>query len=251
MITKDIFKKKVFIPYFTFGDPSIETTVTLIKASFDSGADIVELGIPFSDPIADGPVIQASHQRALTANPNVNLIEALRVVSQVRMTHSQPIVFMSAVNLVFHYGIDRFFQDAHRHGLDGVIIPDLPIEEAYEFARAAKGNKVSLIFLVSPLCSDKRMRKIVMASTGFVYLIASTGTTGARDSVSESLVGLVKKIKAIKDIPVVVGFGISSKSHIHTVWSFADGVIVGSYLVKMIEKKEDPIQGIRELLLPS
>lgn len=236
MLLSEVFKKnKVLIPYYTLGDPDLAYTEDLVRHSFDSGADMIELGIPFSDPIADGPVIQASHQRALLANPTLNMADGFELVVRVRKTHSQPLLFMTAVNLVISFGAELFFKEAKRVGLNGVIIPDLSIEEADAYIKYAKKYQIALIFLLSPLCTPERMRKIVKASSGFVYLIATTGTTGVRESLSMSLSEVTQKIKAIRDIPVAIGFGISTPAQVQTVWTFAEGAIIGSYLVKKME----------------
>jgi len=234
----NLFKSsKALIPYYTFGDPSIPFTETLIKQSFISGADIVELGIPFSDPIADGPVIQASHQRALKKNPDISLKQALQTVKNIKKLIDKPIIFMADINLIDQYGVESFFKDANTSNLNGIIIPDLPVESGDIYRKEATKNNVALIFLVSPLCSKDRLKKIVKASTGFVYLIASTGTTGERKTVNSSLESITKQIKKIKNIPVIVGFGISKPEHYKTVTTFAEGAIVGSHLVNMIGSK--------------
>ncbi len=240
--------KKALIPYYTFSDPTESFSKELIEESFRAGADIVEIGFPFSDPIADGPVIQASHQRVLEKRLDVSLNNALAVVKSVRSYIFKPIIFMLDVNLILQFGIEIFFKSANAHGLNGVIIPNLPVEEALAYQKMAQKYKVDLIFLLSPLTSGPRMQKIVKASTGFVYLIATTGTTGERKSVAKELKSITKAIKKIKDIPVVVGFGISKPEHYKEVCSYADGVIVGSHFVKMIElglkEKDKTIQKI-------
>ena len=239
-------KGKVIIPYLTFGDPSIELSEQLAAAAFDSGAGIVELGIPFSDPIADGPVIQASHQRALDANPHISLDDAFACRRRLKERYAQPVVFMLSVNLVFCYGIDRFFESAAASGLDGVIIPDLPVEEAALYLVASKRTGVSIVFLVSHLCDPKRLPAIVQASEGFVYLISSVGVTGERAHISSDLEEVVMAIKAVKDIPVAVGFGVSSREHVTCVNGFADGAIVGSHLIKRMMEGDDPVVSLRQ-----
>lgn len=247
-ITQALTNKKNLIPYFTFGDPDIATTEALIKASFEAGAGLIEIGIPFSDPIADGPTIQASHYRALQSGQDVSITNALKMVQRIKKSHSQPIIFMLAFNLVYHYGITQFFKDAKRFGLDGVIIPDLPFEEAGLCETTAKKNKIALILLLSPLNTSKRIRKIVTSSTGFIYLIAAQGTTGERQSVAKNLAQIAAQIKAIKPIPVAVGFGISTRDHVQTVFNFADAAIIGSHFVKIIEKNlKNPQKAIAEI----
>ncbi|NBV82648.1 tryptophan synthase subunit alpha [bacterium] len=232
------FKNKgVLIPYFTLGDPDIPQTESLVARSFDRGAGIIELGIPFSDPIADGPVIQASHFRALSGPVRPNIADGFAMVTRLRASYSQPIVFMLSVNLILAYGISRFFKDAQISGISGVVIPDLPVEDAGNYLKYSRKHNVAIIFLVSPLCRDDRLKKIVDATSGFLYLISTTGTTGARTSVASGLADFVAKIKAIRDIPVAVGFGISHPSHFKEVCAYADGGIVGSHFVSLLAQE--------------
>lgn len=240
------------MPYYTFADPDIETSERLVRESFDAGADMIELGIPFSDPIADGPVIQASHQRALTRNPDVGVKEAFELVKRVRSSYSQPLIFMSDINLIEAYGRDAFFQRAQSVGLDGVVIPDLCLEDASEYRALSQQYHVHLIFLISPLCRPDRVKKIVDASTGFIYLISSTGTTGERQDFHENIQKLAEQIKAIKPIPILVGFGISQPEQLKQLFSFSEGGIVGSHLVNIyaqaIENGEDPVSLVTQRL---
>ncbi|RAP39207.1 tryptophan synthase subunit alpha [Candidatus Marinamargulisbacteria bacterium SCGC AAA071-K20] len=239
-LIEEAFKKKALIAYFTFGDPSISFSEELVLKAFENGADIIELGLPFSDPIADGPVIQASHFRALKKS-DISIYHALASVKKIKSKVEKPLVFMTAVNLVFQYGIETFFKQSKLHGLDGVIIPDLSIESAAPYIKAAKQNDIALIFLVSPLCNETRLKKIVKHSTGFVYLISSTGITGERQKLSKHLESLTKKIKKVKNIPVAVGFGISSKAQVKEVQKFADGAIIGSHFVKSIDSRKQSL----------
>jgi len=227
------------IPYITFGDPDIAFTRSCCEALLDSGADILEIGLPFSDPIADGEVIQRSHQRALKHTQKVTIKNALTMVAEIKQSYQQPIIFMGSVNLVLQYGVDTFFQDADKVGLAGIIIPDLTIESASAYLKSSKQYNVPIIFLVSPLCDDKRISEIVMQSEGFIYLISTTGITGERHSISADLGLLTKKIKSVKNIPVAVGFGISTPEHVTFVNQVADGAIVGSHLVKIINDNVD------------
>ncbi len=229
------------IPYYTFGDPSVASTEAIIRESIQNGADVIELGIPFSDPIADGPVIQASHQRALNSGESVSLAAALALVQKIKAAFQTPLILMSDVNLVYQFGIDSFFKAAKEHQLDGIIIPNLNVEASDAYQKAAAENDIALILLVSPLCLETRMQKIVKASTGFVYLMGSVGTTGERHSVSSALPDLAQKIREIKDIPVVVGFGISQPDQLKEVCSFANGGIVGSHLVKEVATAQGSI----------
>ena len=239
---------KSVIPYFTVGDPSIEFTEKLVKATFDSGVDCIELGVPFSDPLADGPVIQASHYRALQHNPNLSVLDCFKLVKRIHKTHKKPLVLMIASQLVHHYGFDAFFKDAAAYTVDGVIIPDLPLEES-----DINTHGVNLILLCGPLSSDERIRHIARASQGFLYLIASKGTTGARETMSQDVSRIVDIVKSEVNIPVAVGFGISSKEHVDEVLTYADGAIVGSYLVNLLYQNShlpdsDCIQSITHIL---
>ena len=226
--------KNALIPYFTFGDPDLETTKKLILESAKAGADCIELGLPFSDPIADGPVIQASHQRVLEKYPTLSIDTALAMVNDCKNYVVVPIIFMASSNLILNYGIASFFKNAKANKLDGIIIPDLPIEEADAYRIHAKQNSIALIFLLSPLTTGKRMTQIIKATEGFLYLISTTGTTGERQSLSQDLEQTVKAIKKTRNIPVIVGFGISQPEQYSDVCAYADGVIVGSHLVKMM-----------------
>ena len=226
------------IPYFTFGDPKPEFTEELVLKAFENGADCIEIGLPFSDPIADGPIIQASHKRALENTKKPTIKAALEMVKRIKGKqgdlHQKPIIFMGSVNLFINYGLDRFFEDAKKYSCDGVIIPDLSIEDADPYIKAAKLHDIPIIFLISPLCSEKRLKKITQNSQGFVYLLSSKGVTGLRTSISGDLSKIAKKIRKVKNIPIAVGFGISSREHVKTVHRFAEGAIIGSYFVNII-----------------
>ncbi|MFA5880195.1 MAG: tryptophan synthase subunit alpha [Candidatus Margulisiibacteriota bacterium] len=235
MRTNPFAKKNLLIPYFTLGDPNLNFTYDLVRAAFLSGADAVELGIPFSDPLADGPVIQSSHFRALTNNPDINLDHGFELVRKIRAEFNKPIIFMLATNLVFHFGINNFFVKANECGLAGVVIPDLSLEDSLQYYQLSKKYQVPLIYLASPLISEERIIKITAKAEGFIYLISSLGTTGERNSFSSTLKKVTDSIKKIKEIPVVVGFGISKKEHLEEIYQFADGAIIGSYFVRIIE----------------
>ncbi|NQT30673.1 MAG: tryptophan synthase subunit alpha [Candidatus Saganbacteria bacterium] len=231
---KEAFKKrKALITFITAGDPSLKATEKLIYDLEKSGADIVELGIPFSDPLADGPVIQASHIRAL--KNNVSLADVFKLVSKVRKKTQIPICFMLAYNLVFKYGIDKFYKEAERVGVNGVIIPDLPPDE---FQISNIEYLISNIFLVAPTSTEDRIKLIAEKSSGFIYLIAATGITGKRDKLAADLKQLVSRIRKYSDLPVAVGFGISKPAQAAEVSKIADGVIVGSAIVDLIAKKK-------------
>ena len=226
-------KGNTLIPYLTYGDPSVADSEVLIEAAIAGGASVIELGIPFSDPIADGPVIQASHQRALeSGQPSIaNAFQTLQKFAH----HDIPFIFMLSINLVINYGEKRFFEDARTAGLSGVIIPDAPIEESVSLSQLAKQHDVGYIQLVSPLTPPDRIEKIVKKASGFVYLISSQGITGERDKMDMSLKAVADQIKAVKDVPIIVGFGVSKPEHLRQLSAFTNGVIVGSHIIKLIE----------------
>jgi len=236
MLNKIFSQKPVVIPYLTLGDPSFEVSIDLMKALAKAGASAIELGIPFSDPLADGPVIQASHQRALATNPKLSIQDGFKAVTAFKKEFSTPVLFMLAANLVIQFGLSNFFKQAAKAGISAVVIPDLPPEEASKFLKPANSYGVNIIFLVSPLCSEKRLQDTLKVANGFIYLISSTGTTGQRQAFQFDLAATVSRIKAIKPIPVVIGFGVSTAEQVTLLNQQADGVIVGSVLVKELEK---------------
>ena len=201
-------KKKAFIVYITAGDPSLAVTQKLVIALEKAGADIIELGIPFSDPLADGPTIQAASQRALKYGASLGKI--FKTVSVLRKKTGIPLVFMTYYNPVLQYGLTGFFKSCTQCGVDGVIIPDLPAEEAGEAVRLGKKNKVSTVFLAAPTSTRKRIIDIAKNSSGFIYYVSLTGVTGARSKLPTELKSKVRFIKSITDKPVAVGFGVSN-----------------------------------------
>ena len=226
--------KKAFIAFIMAGDPSLAVTEKLIYELVSSGADIIELGVPFSDPIADGPTIQKASERGLKSK--TTLAGVFNLVKKVRNKMQTPMVFLIYYNLVFHYGLERFVKDAVRSGLDGVVIPDLPPEESKELCKIAKKNKFSVIPLLAPTSSIGRIKKVSSVATGFIYYVSLTGTTGARKKLPKELGESLKNIKKITNVPVCVGFGISTPAQVKEVQKFADGAIVGSAIIKVIEK---------------
>ncbi len=241
-------KNKILIPYFTLGDPNLDFTEKLVKASLKAGATGIELGIPFSDPLADGPVIQSSHFRALTNNHDLNLNSAFNFLEKIRQEFSEPIYFMLSCNLVLQFGIEHFFKQAKKYNLSGVVIPDLILEESEEYYELSQKYQVPLIFFLSPLSKPERIKKIVKKAEGFIYLISSLGTTGERNNFAANLTAITKEIKKIKDIPVIVGFGIKNKEQFQNITKFANGGIIGSHFVKMIEDTlKNPEQAIKKI----
>jgi len=223
-----------FIPFVTAGDPDMVTTYDVVLTMADNGADIIELGIPFSDPLADGPTIQASSQRALKAGANPE--EILALVERVRQETECAIVLMGYYNPVLQYGLDSFAEKAYGAGVDGTIIPDLPLEEASVWLKQARRHGLSNIFLVAPNTPEERVGRISRRSTGFLYYVSVTGITGARTELPEELASGLRRVREISPVPVAVGFGISRPEQVRALKDSADGIIVGSAIVKILEK---------------
>lgn len=223
--------KKAFITYLMAGDPSIEKSAEYILAAQEGGADLIEVGIPFSDPIAEGEVIQKAAVRALEAGTTLEDVFAMMETLKRKM--KVPVVFMTYLNPVFVYGYERFLTQCNDVGISGLIIPDMPFEEQGELKCVAKKHDVDIITLVAPT-SNERVRKITEDADGFIYLVSSMGVTGVRESITTDILGITKEIKKVKDIPVAVGFGISKPEQATDFAKKADGVIVGSAIVKII-----------------
>lgn len=229
--------KKALVTYIMAGDPSIEKTDEIVSALEEGGADIIELGIPFSDPLADGPTIQKASERALASGTTVSTV--LNLVSKIRQRSEIPIVIMTYYNIIYKYGEKKFVYDAVSNGVDGVILPDLPPEEASDFITFARAGKLDTIFLIAPTSTDKRISIISKKSTGFIYYVSLTGVTGARESVHNSVRTMVEKIKKQTTKPIIVGFGISKPEQASKITDWSDGVVVGSAIVKIIEKNDE------------
>ena len=227
-------KKKAFIAYITAGYPSLSATEKIVLELERAGVDIIEIGVPFSDPMADGLTIQKSSERSLKSGTTLKKI--LKVVNNIRKRSGIPLVLMSYLNPVYSYGMKEFVRDAVRCGVDGVIFPDLPPEEAAEFEKPIKGKEFYIIFLASPTSTPGRIKLIAKHSKGFIYYVSLTGVTGARDYLSPSISRNIKRIKRITNKPVCVGFGISNEEQARKISRIADGVIVGSAIVKVIGK---------------
>ncbi len=227
-------KKKAFIAFITAGDPSLDTTYRLVLDMEKQGVDVVELGVAFSDPLADGPIIQAASQRAL--KKGVNILKILKLVKKLRKKTHIPIVLMTYYNPVFKFGDEKFIKAARGAGVDGVIIPDLPPEEAATMLKSARKHSISTIFFLSPTSSKERIKLISKVSSGFIYYVSLTGVTGTRSAISADIVKNIRLIKKYTKKPICVGFGISKSEHVKKISRVADGVIVGSAIVKQIEK---------------
>ena len=235
--------KKALVAFYTAGDPNLDASKDIFAAIEKSGADIIEIGVPFSDPLADGPTIQASSYRSL--NNGTTLKKIIQLVSDIRKTSQLPVVLMTSFNPVFVYGQKEFVADALKAGVDGVIIPDLPHEEADEFLEIAEG--LDMIFLLSPTSPPDRVKQIGKISKGFIYYISLTGTTGTQESLSSGLEAKVEAIKKSVSLPVLVGFGISGPEQARKAAKVSDGVIIGSAIVKLVEKNNDPVERDRKL----
>ncbi|MBC8283731.1 MAG: tryptophan synthase subunit alpha, partial [Nitrospinae bacterium] len=225
------------------GDPDLNASKDIFAAIEKNGADIIEIGVPFSDPLADGPTIQASSHRSLKNGTTLKKI--IQLVADIRKTSELPVVLMTSFNPVFVYGQKEFVADAIKAGVDGVIIPDLPPEEAEEFLGISEG--LDMIFLVAPTSPPDRVQQIGKISKGFIYYVSLTGTTGTKESLSTGLEEKVSEIKKTVSLPVLVGFGISDPGNAKQAAETADGVIIGSAIVKIIEKYSDPVERDRKL----
>lgn len=235
---------KAFIPFLTCGDPDLETTEKLIGAIAEAGANLIELGIPFSDPTAEGPVIQDANLRALSAGTTTDKI--FDMVRRVRKTVSIPMVFMTYANVIFSYGADRFLKTAAEIGMNGIIVPDVPFEEKQEFEPLCQKYGLAQISMIAPTSHD-RIRAIAEQANGFLYCVSSLGVTGTRTAITTDIGAMVKLVKEVKDIPCAVGFGISTPEQAETMCRQADGAIVGSAIVKLIAQYgRDSVQPVAD-----
>lgn len=224
---------KAFIAFLTAGDPTADKTVEYILAMEEAGADLVEIGIPFSDPTAEGVVIQDANIRALGAGMTTEGV--FDIVRRVREKSQIPLVFLTYINPVFHYGYEAFFQKCEELGVDGIILPDMPYEEKAELADTANAHGVDVISLIAPT-SEQRIQKIAKDATGFIYVVSSMGVTGMRGEIKTDLAGILESIREVTDIPTAIGFGINTPQQATQMAKIADGAIVGSAIVKMIER---------------
>jgi len=239
----EAFKKgKAFIPFITCGDPTLEATAANVREMAKNGADLIELGIPFSDPTAEGPVIQGANIRALSGGVTTDKI--FDFVSELRKDVKVPMVFMTYANVVFSYGTEKFISTCAKIGIDGLILPDVPFEEKAEFDSVCKKYGLDLISLIAPT-SENRIAMIAKEAKGFIYVVSSLGVTGVRSKINTDIGAIVRVIRENTDIPCAVGFGISTAEQAEKMAAFADGVIVGSAIVKMAkqygEKAAKPI----------
>lgn len=224
-------KGKVFIPFITCGDPDLETTAAVVRAAVKNGAALVELGIPFSDPTAEGPVIQGANLRALKGGVTTDQIFDL--VRDLRQDVEVPLVFMTYANVVFSYGAERFFSLCRETGIDGIILPDLPFEEKEEFLPVSRKYGVDLISLIAPT-SENRIAMIAGEAEGFLYIVSSLGVTGTRSEIKTDLKSIVDVVRQNTDLPCAIGFGISTPEQAENMAAISDGVIVGSAIIKIL-----------------
>jgi len=227
-------RRRALIPFVMGGDPSLEATESFLTCFSESGADLLEIGVPFSDPIADGPVNQRAAQRALAGGAGLTGI--LELVGHVRPGLAQPIVLLSYYNPILQYGLEAFCRRAATVGVDGVVIPDLPPEEGDPLRSAAGPFGIDVIFLAAPTSTDERLARVAAGSRGFVYCVSLTGVTGVRANLAADVGGLVTRLRRQTTLPICVGFGVSTPDHARQVAAFADGVIVGSAIVTVVER---------------
>jgi tryptophan synthase alpha chain len=225
--------RKAFVAYLTGGDPSLTHTAFLILALERGGADLIELGVPFSDPIADGPVIQRASERALQAGTNLRGL--LNVIRDVRKSSEIPILLFSYLNPVLRYGFDKLAKDAVEAGIDGVLLTDLCVEEAEEPVKKLRAQGLDTVFLVAPTSTQKRLELVAAHSSGFIYMVSRTGVTGEQQSLSEAVAPLAHQMRTLASLPLVVGFGIGTPAQVADAAKLVDGVVVGSAIVRFIE----------------
>jgi tryptophan synthase alpha chain len=233
-------KKPAFIGFTVAGDPDKVTSIRIARALIAGGTDILELGVPFSDPVADGPTIQKADERALAAGTTPDTV--FEIVREIRAESDVPIVFLTYYNIVYHHGIERFYREAQDAGVDGILIADMPVEESEEVCAVASRYNIDTIFLVTQTTSDDRITKIAAKARGYLYLVAVLGVTGVREKVSEGAIDLLHRVRMHTPLPLALGFGISTPAHAHTCTrAGADGVIVGSAIVEIVERHlKDP-----------
>ena len=228
-------KRTALIPFFVIGDPNFDTSLAIVKTAIDSGADILELGIPFSDPIADGPTIQKADIRAMAGGMNVR--KALEFIRMVKSFKDIPIGLLMYYNLIYQYGVKKFCRDFHQAGVNSILVADLSIDDADEIAGPAISAGLDTVFMVTPNTTPDRMKQIAAKTTGFIYTVSLLGVTGSREKISDVVEGLICKLKKLTSVPVCVGFGISTPEHAAAIaQAGADGVIIGSKIVEIIER---------------
>jgi tryptophan synthase alpha chain len=229
--------RKGLIAYLTAGDPEPDRTPALAEAVERGGADLIELGVPFSDPIADGPVIQRAGERALKAGTSLKTV--LSIAAQIRERSETPLLLFTYLNPVIRYGLERLARDAAAAGVDGCLLTDASVEEASDYAAAMHRHGLDTVFLAAPTSTERRLKLVAQYSTGFVYLVSRTGVTGERDALSDAVAPLIRAVRAVTDLPLAVGFGISKPEHVAELGRQVEAVVVGSALVRLIERNAD------------
>jgi tryptophan synthase alpha chain len=237
--------RAALIPFFVIGDPDFDTSLEIVKTAIDTGADILELGIPFSDPIADGPAIQKADIRSMKSG--MNMARALEFIRLIKEYRDIPIGLLMYYNLVFQYGTEKFFRDFHKSGVNSVLVADLSIDDADEILQPAMSAGLDTVFMVTPNTANERMKLIASKTTGFIYTVSVLGVTGSRNELSNQIEGLVDELKKITDVPICVGFGVSSPEHAATIAKAgANGIIIGSKIVGLIEKNLENKNNIKK-----
>lgn len=229
--------RKALIAYITAGDPSPERTPALVDALVRGGADLIELGVPFSDPIADGPVIQQAGERALRAGTTLKRV--LEIAAEIRERSEVPLLLFTYLNPVVRYGLEKLAADAAACGIDGCLLTDASVEEAHEYIGVMQRHGLDTVFLAAPTSTERRLKLVAQYSSGFVYLVSRTGVTGERESLSDAVAPLVQSVRAVTSLPLAVGFGISKPEHVAELGKQVEGVVVGSAIVRLIEQNRD------------
>src|SRR2546427_1507222 len=229
--------RKGFIAYITAGDPAPDRTPALVEALERGGADLIELGVPFSDPIADGPVIQRAGYRALEAGTTVRKV--LEIAAEIRARSEIPLLLFTYLDPVMRYGIEKLAADARAAGIDGCLLTDASVEEAAAYVGVMRAAGLDTVFLAAPTSTPRRLRLVAEYSTGFVYLVSRTGVTGERDSISGAVAPLIRSMREVTDLPLAVGFGVSTPEHVAEIGSQAEAVVVGSAIMRVIEQNKD------------
>jgi tryptophan synthase alpha chain len=236
------------VVYITCGDPDLATTRDIVLSAIDAGADVIELGVPFSDPVADGPVIQRASERAL--HNHTTLSDVLKLAREVRAQRSDAgLIIFSYLNPILRFGLERFCAACSDAGVDGALVTDLPVEEAHEYIAHMRRRELATVFLAAPTSTDERLRRIAAVSTGFVYAVSRTGVTGTREELASDALELVARLRRFTKLPIAVGFGISSPEHVAEVAQFADAAVVGSAIVQAVEQAQGRApQAVAELV---
>jgi tryptophan synthase alpha chain len=229
--------RKGLVAYLTAGDPTPDRTPALVEALERGGADLIELGVPFSDPIADGPVIQRAGERALKAGTTLKSV--LAIAAQIRERSQVPLLLFTYLNPVIRYGLERLARDAAAAGIDGCLLTDASVEEASDYVAAMHRHGLDTVFLAAPTSTERRLKLVAQYSTGFVYLVSRTGVTGERDSLSDAVTPLIRAVRAVTDLPLAVGFGVSKPEHVAELGRQVEAVVVGSALVRLVERNRD------------